>query len=118
MNEVMAYSIVLLLLACVGLLCALLMRGRRGDAEAAALQQKIDGIEKLLERHERLLREELARSREETQESSRRTREEMTGGITLLGDSLSKRMSDIAGLQKNQLELFAAQLKELTSSNE
>jgi DNA recombination protein RmuC len=42
----------------------------------------------------------------------------MTGSITVLGDSLSKRMSDIAGLQKNQLELFAGQLKELTSSNE
>ena len=118
MNEVMAYSTILLLLACLGLLCTLYMRGKRGVAETADMQNKINGIEKLLERHERLLREELARSREEAHDSSRRTREEMTGGITILGDSLSKRMSEIAGLQKNQLELFAAQLKELTSSNE
>lgn len=118
MNEVTAYGIILLLLSCLGILCALFMSGRGGATETADLQKKIDGIEKLLERHERVLREELARSREENHESSRRTREEMTGGITLLGDSLSKRMSDIAGLQKNQLELFAAQLKELTASNE
>src|SRR6185369_17265216 len=118
MNEVMAYGTILLLLACLGLLCALFMRGMRGSADHVDLQNKIDGIEKLLERHERVLWEEQARNREETHADARRMREEMTGGITLLGDSLSKRMSDIAGLQKNQLELFAAQLKELTASNE
>lgn len=118
MNDVIAYGTILLLLACLGLLCTQFMRGRRGAAENADVQKKIDGIEKLLERHERLLREELARSRAESHDGARRIREEMTGGITVLGDSLSKRMSEIAGLQKNQLELFAAQLKELTSSNE
>ncbi|MFA7404851.1 MAG: DNA recombination protein RmuC [Pelobacteraceae bacterium] len=114
----MAYGTILLLLACLGLLCALFIRGRRGVAEHSDLRNKFDGIEKLLERHERILREELARGREEAHAGFRRSREEMTGSITVLGDSLSKRMSDIAGLQKNQLELFAAQLKELTSSNE
>jgi DNA recombination protein RmuC len=117
-TEVISYSTILLLIACLGFLCILFIRSRRGSEGTADLQQRIDGIEKLLERHERILREELARSREEAGTASRRTREEMTGGITVLGDSLSKRMSEIAGLQKNQLELFAAQLKELTSSNE
>ncbi len=118
MNEVTAYGNIVLLLACLGFLCALFMRGRRGAAENVDVQNKIFGIEKLLERHERILREEFARSREESNAAFRRTREEMTGGITVLGDSVSKRMSDIAGLQKNQLELFAARLKELTTSNE
>lgn len=118
MTDLLEYSIILLLLACLGLLMALLMKSRRGAGEAVDLQSKIEGIEKLLERHERVLREELGRNREEAHDSSRRTREEMTGSMTLLGDSLSKRMSEIAGLQKNQLELFAAQLKDLTSSNE
>lgn len=96
----------------------LFTRVRGGAAENADVQRKVDGIEKILERHERILREELSRSREEAHSGSRRIREEMTGSITVLGDSLSRRMSDIAGLQKNQLELFAAQLKELTLSNE
>ena len=118
MMDVIGYGTVLLLLASVGLLTALFMRGRRGAVESADVQRRIDSIEKLLERHERVLREDLARSREEAQTGSRRMREEMTGSITVLGDSLSKRMSDIAGLQKNQLQLFAAQLKDLTESNE
>jgi len=96
MNDVIAYGTFLLLLACLGLLFTMMMRGRRGSAETADLQGKMEGIEKLLERHERILREELARSREEAHSASRRTREEMTVGITVLGDSLSKRMSDIA----------------------
>ncbi len=118
MTDVIGFTTVLLLLGCFGLLAALYVRSRRDAGESADVQNKIDGLEKLLERHERLLREELVRSREEAHAGSRRTREEMTGSITVLGDSLSKRMSDIAGLQKNQLELFAGQLKELTSSNE
>ncbi|MBW4054772.1 MAG: DNA recombination protein RmuC [Proteobacteria bacterium] len=118
MTNLIGYSTVLLLLACLGLLYLLLMRVRGGAAENADVQKKIDGIEKNLERHERILREELARSREETHAGSRHMREETAGSITVLGDSLSRRMSDIAGLQKNQLQLFAAQLKELTLSNE
>jgi DNA recombination protein RmuC len=102
----------------VGLLIALILKVKRGSNESTDVRNRIDGIEKLLERHERSLREDLARGREEAQTGSRLVREEMTGGITLLGDSLAKRMSDIAGLQKNQLELFATQLKELTASNE
>ena len=117
-EKLIAYSIILLLLACFGLLSAMFVRCRRGAAGNTDLLQKIDGIEKLLERSERIFREESARGREEFFSSSRLLREELTGSITLMGDSLSKRMSDIAGLQKNQLELFAAQLKELTSSNE
>jgi len=118
MTSLIGYIVVLLLLACLGFLYTLLILVRRRSLETADVQSKVAGIEKTLERHERILREELARSREEAHAGSRRSREELTGSITVLGDSLSKRMSEIAGLQKNQLELFAAQLKELTSSNE
>ncbi|MDD2366150.1 MAG: DNA recombination protein RmuC [Desulfuromonadaceae bacterium] len=118
MTEVLAYSIFLLLLFCSASLCLLLMRNRGGNSESLELQNRTDAVEKILERHERLLREELALNRGESQENSRRTREEMTAGIALLGDSLSRRMTDIAGLQKNQLELFSSQLKSLTASNE
>jgi len=118
MPPLTAYIIIFLLLACCGLLCILIFSGRRGTPEASNLLARIDTLEKILERQERFLRDELARGRDETLAGVRHSREEMTGSITVLGDSLLKRMSDIAGLQKNQLELFAAQLRELTSSNE
>lgn len=118
MSIVTASIIICLLLVCCGLLCALLVSVRRGTTESSSIFARIETLEKLLERQERFLRDELARGRDETLSGIRHSREEMSGGITLLGDSLLKRMSDIAGLQKNQLELFAGQLKELTASNE
>lgn len=118
MSPLTVYIIIFLLLACCGLLCILVFNGRRGTAELSSILAGIETLEKLLERQERFLRDELDRERAELLSGVRQSREEMTGSITILGDSLLKRMSDIAGLQKNQLELFAAQLKELTASNE
>ncbi len=118
MPPLTAYIIIILLLVSCGMLCILMLNIRRGTSESSNLFAKIENLEKLFERQERFLRDELARGREETLSGVRQSREEMTGSITILGDSLLKRMSDIAGLQKNQLELFARQLKELTASNE
>jgi len=87
-------------------------------ASRASLDVRIDALERQLERMERMLRDELARNREEAQLSARQAREEGTSLVGTLGDSLLKRMSDIAGLQKNQLDIFAGQLKNLTASNE
>jgi len=79
---------------------------------------RIENLERMLERQERIFREEIARSREESQLSARHGREEISTAVTTLGDSLLKRMSEIAVLQKNQLDIFADQLKNMTSSNE
>jgi DNA recombination protein RmuC len=116
-GEVTTLSIVVLLPVCCIMLCILLFKSLRAG-NSSELANRIDTLEKLLQRHEQLLREEFARNRDETGVGLRRSREELSGSVTALGDSLTRRMSEIAGLQKNQLELFAGQLKVLTTSNE
>lgn len=118
MSPLIAYVILLLVLACLGLLCLMCFVIRQRAGEYSSLLSRIDTIEKQFERQERFLKDELDRGRVDLLSGIRNSREEMTAGITVLGDSLLNRMSDIAGLQKNQLELFASQLKELTASNE
>lgn len=118
MTILTAYIIIFLLLVCCSLIIFLIFNVRRASGDSSNILAGIDTMDKLLQRQEHFLREELARGRSETISGVRQSREEMAGNITMLGDSLLKRMSDIAGLQKNQLELFAAQLKELTASNE
>jgi DNA recombination protein RmuC len=118
MSPFIAYILVAMLLACLGLLCLLVFSGRRSAVEYFGLLSRIDSLEKQFERQERFLRDELDRGRADVLSGMRHSREEIASGVTVLGDSLLKRMSDIAGLQKNQLELFALQLKELTASNE
>ncbi|GFE61012.1 DNA recombination protein RmuC [Geobacter sp. AOG2] len=108
-----------LIVSLISLILLILVLARLSRiASGASLDVRIDGLERQLERMERLLRDELARNREEAQLSARQAREEETSLVSALGDSLLKRMSEIAGLQKNQLDIFAGQLKNLTSSNE
>ncbi len=101
----------------VVMLAVILMRlARIGTADA--LDIRIEAVERLLERQERTLRDEMSRSREESLLAARLGREESSIAVTALGDSLLRRMSEIAGLQKDQLDTFTVQLKNLTASNE
>lgn len=115
-QEIFIYlASVLSCLSFVMLIIVLLRLSRYGSQ---GLDKGIETLERLLERQERMLRDEMARNREESLSAARQGREENSLAVTSLGDSLLKRMSDIAGLQKNQLEIFAGQLGTLTASNE
>jgi DNA recombination protein RmuC len=117
MPVLLQYLIIILLLCSIALLALLLYRLSR-LAASSGLESRIDSLERLLERQERMLREELARNRDEAQLSARQGREENASSVSAFGDSLLKRMSELAGLQKDQLDIFAGQLKNLTASNE
>jgi DNA recombination protein RmuC len=84
-----------------GLLCYRAL-SRRSSSEA-----RFDQLEKGLERLERTFQAELGRNREE-----------LAGSFRLFGESVQKRMVEIASLQKGQLEGFALQIGNLTASNE
>jgi len=113
----MQYLSLILSLSSLVLLALLLYRLSR-PVESPGLESRIDSLERMLERNERMLREELTRNREEALLSARQGREENASAVSAFGDSLLKRMSELAGLQKDQLDIFAGQLKGLTVSNE
>jgi DNA recombination protein RmuC len=117
MPVLLQYLILFFSLLSFALLALLVYRFAR-PADNSGLESRIDSLERMLERQERLLREELARNREEAQLSARQGREENSIALSAFGDSLLKRMSELAGLQKDQLDIFAGQLKSLTASNE
>ncbi|HPX62054.1 MAG TPA: DNA recombination protein RmuC [Deltaproteobacteria bacterium] len=112
MTESLIYMLIGLSVVVLVMLGMLLNRVSRLGSE-----NRIDDLQRMVERQERTLREEMSRSREESANSARQAREELVAAMTGLGDSLLKRMSDIAQLQKNQLDIFAGQLKALTESN-
>lgn len=116
MPDVLQYLLLILSIASLALLALLLYRLSR--PAGSGLELRIDSLERLLERQERMLREELARNRDEALLSARQGREENASSVSAFGDSLLKRMSELAGLQKDQLDTFAVQLKGLTASNE
>lgn len=115
---VLQYLLLCLAAVSVMLLCLLLVRVFRNTTSQDVIDARSASMERLLERQERLLRDELARIREEMQQSARSGREEMGRAVAHLGDSQLQRISEVATLQKNQLEIFIQQLKSLTTSIE
>jgi DNA recombination protein RmuC len=78
----------------------------------------IYGMEKALERLEKLLQDELAKSRLETGLNAKGLREEVFNALNRLNESVLRRMSENITTQMQQLESFAKQLSHLTQSNE
>lgn len=79
-----------LLLLCAGLLCVVVVRGRRNPADALASQ--LDQLLGSAERTDRLLREELARSREDLAGQTKHLREEVGGNVRGVGETVEKRL--------------------------
>ncbi|TEB10506.1 DNA recombination protein RmuC [Pelotomaculum propionicicum] len=75
-------------------------------------------LEKSQEKTERVMREEIARSREEAAKNAGMLRSEVANSFYRLEDALMKRFVDHATLQKSQLDSFAGQITALTASNE
>ncbi len=115
MTELLIIMTLILAAIAVALLVLLLTRNSR---PAAALEARLDILARGQERLERTLREELARNREESSLGNRQGREDLSASFLNLGETLQKRMIEIAQFQKAQLDTFAEQLKNLTGSTE
>jgi len=113
MVEVLAGVCVALLLVAIALLAAVLLRGRQ-DRLGSSLRQLVAGQD----RSERLLREEMARGREETARNAALLREELAGQVKDWGDMAVNNISRLGLQQKGQLDTFSDQLVNLTKSNE
>ncbi|MBI5072105.1 DNA recombination protein RmuC [Candidatus Falkowbacteria bacterium] len=87
--------------------------------------RKIDNTEKIVktielffEKNERELKNEMSLSRKETADSEKRLREELSGLFKGFGDSLDKRMSELASAQNKNFEGFSVKLTELIDKND
>ena len=106
---------VILLIVLVALAAASLVLNLRrsgGQVELRAV------VEKTLERTERLMREEFARSREESSLNSKQSREELSSRLQEFGQLLVSQMAQFASLQKSQLDIFSTNLVTLGQANE
>jgi DNA recombination protein RmuC len=111
--------IILMILGSAGLLLLFLLYRRSiGDSSLQQTIGRLETLDRSIERSERFFREELARLRDEFSRQLREGREEQTSSLRGFGDSLLRRMTEIASLQKSQLDTFADQLRMLTRMNE
>lgn len=105
-------------LGLIALVLLIVLVRRKPPQLLTVIHEAIGDLNDRLDRLERALREELARGRQEAAHGDRQAREELRYGLAQLTDSLLRRMTEVAGLQKDQLDSFSRQLADLTALNE
>jgi len=98
------------LLVCVIALLLFLVLRKTSQTDAAVLVPRLDAFEKAQERNERVVREEVAQTRDELNKAAREQRHELTAAFKTFGDSVVQRISDVTSMQKGQLDAFSDQL--------
>ena len=83
-----------------------------------ALFQQIRRVNRDDERIERLVKDEMSRSRQENQSAAREGRQELGKNIAAFESSLLAQMKTVSDLQEKQFNHFSAQLDKLISENE
>ncbi|MGA2402693.1 MAG: DNA recombination protein RmuC [Syntrophobacteraceae bacterium] len=114
----LAALVIMIVLLGMSVVFLVILLRRKGGGDFAAFVPRFDSVDRGLDRCERSLRDEIARNREEATLVARQGREETGNALRSFGDSLQTSMTNIAGLQKDQLETFAGQLSLLTRTNE
>ena len=113
--EIFLYLILLFLLIIAVLQFWLL---KRSAVDLTPLAGKLNALQDAQERTDRSMRDEIARSRTETQLHAQQERVELVETLKSFGDSVQTRMADIAKIQNDHMGIFARQLSLLTMSNE
>ncbi|WP_331051478.1 DNA recombination protein RmuC [Longimicrobium sp.] len=110
-------ALVLVLQAvCIGLLVVVLRRP--GGEGAALLATRLDGVDKSQERTERVLRDELARAREEAGGEAGRLRGEVAASIKTMGDTVFQHLGTLSADQQKQLGNVLAALGQMTEAQQ
>ncbi|MBC8199323.1 MAG: DNA recombination protein RmuC [Desulfobacteraceae bacterium] len=111
MTDILLIFIVLLIL-----LLALIKR--KSDDVFKKIATDIDALGNIYNNTERMVKDEIARNREESSANAKQAREELSGSLKDSSDSLLKRMTENAGMQKDQLDSFSRLLGDMTKINE
>lgn len=113
----MEIVLISLLIICIILLVYIIKR--QNDNNNTSFLDEFKAI--LLVTQEKIIsniKDEFSRNREENRNTERANREEITNSIISLNEQIIKTMTQLAHLQKGQLEIFASQLNKLVIQNE
>ncbi|MDD3627587.1 MAG: DNA recombination protein RmuC, partial [bacterium] len=107
-------SVLLLIIVTIQILNLLTLK----KSIKSLVSDETESLEKLLERSEKMFREELSMNRTELSRAFKESREESNTGFKNLTESLLGQISHLSGMQKDQFDTFSKQLTELTRMNE
>ncbi len=91
---------------------------RKTENTFSSMDEQLMSFDKRQAHLEHVVKDEMARNREETANSDKRTREELSQSLKGSSDSLLMRLTEHFGMHKNQLDSFSKQLGEMTKLNQ
>jgi DNA recombination protein RmuC len=108
----------IILLVSVFFILLLLLKKVSQSVDPLVLFARLDAMAKGQERNENMIREEVARSREELGRTAREQRGELAASFSAFSDSVAVRMGELAHRQNVQLEAMVAAIGKLAEGNE
>ncbi|MCL5097534.1 MAG: DNA recombination protein RmuC [Candidatus Omnitrophica bacterium] len=110
--------IVGILLGVTGLVMLVVLLRRSTATDLSPVLARLETWEKLQERTERTVKDEVARNRQESADHARGLREEVQGALKNSTDSLVQSVDRISAAQQQRLEDFANRLNVLKQAND
>ena len=112
----MTTTILIMLLIVLVIINIWITLTKKDSGKNEDLAVKLIKIDTDISRIDPLIRDEFSRSRDESQKAFKENREELNNSFKLLGESLTKTVTDLSNAQKNQFEIFSRQLGDLIKS--
>lgn len=109
---------VLIIIGILNLVLLFFLIFRSANLNITKLEITLASLEKNQEKLERTMRDQLGQNREEASAHAKAGRVEINNSLQGFGNLFLGRMTEIASLQKNQLDMFTNQLTSLTHINE
>jgi DNA recombination protein RmuC len=116
--------IILLLIAIALLVAVIFLQLRTPSSQPQAfpeLERRLASLADGVERLDKILRDEFGRSREETNQAARNTREEFSGSLKGFGDSMGTQISGLAKSNEERMEAMRgtieSRLKQMQDDN-
>ncbi len=116
MNE--SLLIVFVLLIIVNLIMSYRSAMKKLEVDLEPIQNSVGALNDDLNRLDSGIKDEFSRNRDEMNNSAKETRGELSTSFHSLSESVTNRMGQIAGMQKDQLDSFSNNLASLTKTND
>ncbi len=105
-------------LALIAIVLIVVLIRRKSEDIVAKLQENFAELHARQDRLESVIKDEIARNRQETARGAQQARQELSVSLKSSSDSLQQRLSENIHLQKDQLDSFSKQLMAMTRLNE
>lgn len=105
--------ILLIAVAVLTVVNLLIILFRKSSGGGDDLSPKLMKIDTDLSRIDPLIREEFMRSRDESRAIFRENREELGNSFKILGENLTRTITELSNAQKNQFDTFSSRLNEM-----